>query len=476
MKTIFEKWQRDDNGFTFAKLDVPDNEAVPEKFLRKSLELPIISEPEVIRHYTTLSKRNFGVDLGFYPLGSCTMKYNPKINEDVARLAGFTELHPYMPQSSCQGAMQLMYELTDYLKEIAGMDAVTLQPAAGSHGEFTGMMVMKNYFQEKGASRNKVLIPDSAHGTNPATVTMSGLTCVQVKSNQKGTVDLDDLRNKMDKDVVGIMLTNPNTLGLFEEDILEVIRIVHDKGGLAYCDGANLNAIMGLVRPGDLGFDVIHFNLHKSFSTPHGCGGPGAGPIGVKEFLKRYLPNPSIEKEDEIYRFFYSKDSIGKVKAFYGNFGMLVRAYTYIRGLGSDGIRLAAERAVLNANYMKERLKPHYHLTYDRICQHEFVIDDSNMPNGVTTNDIAKRLLDFGFHAPTVYFPLIVQGAMMIEPTETETKETLDQFIDALIQIKHEAENEPDKVKNAPWTTPVKRVDAVKAAREVDITYCTICS
>ncbi|MDP6547948.1 MAG: aminomethyl-transferring glycine dehydrogenase subunit GcvPB [Candidatus Woesearchaeota archaeon] len=475
MITIFEKSKGGVSAIEILKLDVPDTGRIPKELERDFLELPEVSEIEVIRHYIQLSRRNFGVDLGFYPLGSCTMKYSPKINEEIANFEGFSGLHPYVPLSFSQGSLKLMYGLSSFLKEISGMDAVSLQPAAGAHGELTGIMIMKVYFEKKQEKRTKIMIPDSAHGTNPATVTMCGFTCMQVKSSSKGSLDIDDLKAKIDSDTVGLMLTNPNTLGIFDENILEIIKIVHDNGSLVYCDGANLNANMGIVRVGDLGFDMIHFNLHKTFSTPHGCGGPGSGPLGVKEYLAEFLPNPTIIEEKnggrESYKLDYSKNSIGKVKAFYGNFTVLVKAYAYIMGLGAEGIKNAAENAVLNANYMMSKLKKHYNLPYDRICQHEFVIDDSRMENNVTTNDIAKRLLDYGFHAPTVYFPLIVKGAMMIEPTETESKETLDRFCDVMIKIKEESKTDQDKVKNAPWKMPVKRVDAVKAARELDVVF-----
>ena len=470
MKTIFEKSVVGRSAVQIAPLDVPERDVVHAELRRKSLDLPQVAEIDLMRHYIHLSRRNFGVDLGFYPLGSCTMKYNPKINEEVARYSGFASLNPNSPELISQGALQVLYELSEYLRIISGMDAVTLQPAAGAHGELCGIMVMKEYFAKKNELRSVILIPDSAHGTNPATATMCGFTTVQVKSNQRGSVDLDDLRQKMNENVVGLMITNPNTLGLFDDTILEIVDIVHAKGGLVYCDGANQNANMGVVRPGDLGIDVMHFNLHKSFSTPHGGGGPGAGPIAVKAHLAPFLPVPRIVMEGTRYTLDNdAPDSIGSVRAFYGNFGILLRAYTYIRGLGAKGIREAAENAVLNANYLLSQLRGEYHLAYDRVCQHEFVLDDSKLANGVTTNDIAKRLLDYGFHAPTIYFPLIVHGAIMIEPTETESKDTLDVFSQAMHTIAEEARSDPEKVKGAPWTTPVRRVDAVKAAREIDV-------
>ena len=480
IKTIFDKSVPERIGCELPALDVPVQQNVlPQALLRESLNLPELSELDVVRHYTQLSRKNFAIDLGFYPLGSCTMKYNPKINEDCARLPGFALLHPLVAEEFCQGALQLMYELQEYLKDILGMDGVTLQPNAGAHGELTGIMIIKAYFASKVPKqhRTKILIPDSAHGTNPASAALCNFECVPVKTNDKGCVDLDDLRSKMNEDVAGIMLTNPNTLGLFERDILEVTKIVHDKGGLVYGDGANLNAIVGVVRPGDLGFDIIHVNLHKTFSTPHGGGGPGSGPVGVKQDLVKFLPHPHMVKTENGYSFDSpTKESIGQVRVFYGNFGMFVRAYTYMRALGYSGIRAIAENAVLNANYLMHKLKQHYHLAYNTLCKHEFVLSDKNMPNHVTTNDIAKRLLDYEFHAPTIYFPLVVPGAIMIEPTETESKETMDAFVDAMITIKEEAEKNPEMVKTAPHTTPISRVDSVRAARDPKLKHEAVCS
>ncbi len=455
-----------------AQADVPLTEvkqAIPAKYLRKGLGLPEVNEVDVIRHYMGLSKLNYGVDNGFYPLGSCTMKYNPKVNDKMAALPGHSLIHPMQPAEMTQGALQLMYELEKDLCEITGMARVTLQPAAGAHGELTGIMTAKKYFEHKGegAQRNTVLEPDSSHGTNPASANMCGFKVVEVKSNASGSVDLDDLRAKMSENVAVFMLTNPNTLGLFDPTIEEIAKIVHGKGGLMYCDGANLNANVGIVRPGDLGFDIIQLNLHKTFSTPHGGGGPGSGPVGVKSYLVPFLPKPMVEKVGEKYILDHDKPhSIGRVKAFQGNYGILSRAYTYIKSLGREGLRNVGENAVLNANYMMRKLQPHYKLPYNRVCQHEFVLSDEGMPNGVTTMDVAKRLLDYGFHSPTIYFPLIVHGAIMIEPTETEGKEILDSFIDTMIKIKKEAETQPDLVKGAPHTTFIKRLDAVKAARE----------
>ncbi len=431
-----------------------------------------LSEVEVIRHYTWLSRRNFGVDLGFYPLGSCTMKYNPKVNEEMAKLEGFSLIHPLQPESTVQGALQLMFELEKMLCEICGFERFSLQPAAGAHGELTGMMIIQAYFKKKGEKRTKILVPDSAHGTNPASVSMCGFEAVEVKSDSEGNIDLDDLKKKMEKDVAGIMSTNPNTLGLFDSNIEQVCEIVHGKGGLVYGDGANMNAMLGICRPKELGIDVMHLNLHKTFSTPHGGGGPGGGPLGVVKKLVEFLPGPLVEKEKEKYKFGeVGGSSVGKVRSFYGNFGVMVKAFTYLKAIGAPGCREVAEIAVLNANYLKEKLKGHFKLPFDRVCQHEFVLSDEGLPNGVTTNDVAKRLIDYGFHPPTVYFPLIVKGAIMIEPTETESKETLDRFAEAMIKIRKEAEENPEIVRGAPHSMPVKRLDAVKAAREPDLRW-----
>lgn len=468
MKLIFEKSVVGRKSVQLPALDVPLKEDIlPQDCLREELELPEVSELDVVRHYTALSRRNFGVDNGFYPLGSCTMKYNPKINEDIAGLDGFSKLHPYTPEELSQGAMQIMYELGAYLKEICGMDAFTLQPAAGSHGELTGIMIVKKYFDSIGEKRTKVLIPDSAHGTNPASVTLCGFESIEVRSDKDGGIDLEDLKLKLDKDTAAIMLTNPNTLGLFESKILEITNIMHENGSLVYMDGANLNALLGIAKPGDFGVDIMHINLHKTFSTPHGGGGPGSGPVGVKKKFERFLPKPRVEFAKGRYVLNYNlPDSIGRVRAFYGNFGILVRAYTYIRMNGCEGIGEIGENSVLNANYLLAKLKKHYHTPYDRICMHEFVLTDKYLGNGITTNDIAKRLLDYGVHAPTVYFPLIVHGAIMIEPTETEGKETLDAFAEVMVKIKDESIQDPEIVKSAPLTTPVSRLDSVLAARK----------
>ena len=475
MQLIFEKSKPGRLGTTLPELDTPKQDnLIPEEFLRKDNNLPELSEVDIVRHFTNLSKKNFGVDNGFYPLGSCTMKYNPKVNEDTAKLKNFTNIHPYNPNN--QGSLQLMFELERILSEVTGMAQFTLQPAAGAHGELTGLMIIKKYFEDKGEKKTKIIVPDSSHGTNPATASMANYETITIKSNEKGMINIEELKEHMTEDVAALMLTNPNTLGLFEENILEITKIVHDKGGLVYCDGANMNAILGITKPGDMGVDVIHLNLHKSFSTPHGCGGPGSGPVGVNEQLVKFLPTPIIEKENDNYGLNYKKESsIGRIKAFYGNFNVMIKAYTYIRAIGAEGLKAVAEIAVLNANYMKEKIKPHFHLPFNLLCKHEFVLSDKDMPNNITTGDISKRLLDYNFHPPTVYFPLIVNGAIMIEPTETEPKEMLDKFIETLIKIKEEAKNDPDLVKNAPQTTPVTRLDAVKAARNPELRYnCNI--
>ncbi|MFH1642207.1 MAG: aminomethyl-transferring glycine dehydrogenase subunit GcvPB [Nanoarchaeota archaeon] len=470
MKLLFEKSIKDRSGISLPELDVPFKKGlIPGDLAREDNNLPELSEIDIIRHYTALSRRNFGVDNGFYPLGSCTMKYNPKINEDISRLDGFTQLHPLNKYN--QGALQLMYELEQDLKEITGMSAATLSPAAGAHGELTGLMVIKAYFKDKNEKRTVILTPDSSHGTNPATSSMCGFDTLTIKSDHKGRVDLNDLKNNLKDNVAGIMLTNPNTLGIFEENILEITKMVHDNGSLVYMDGANMNALLGKARPGDMGIDVMHFNLHKTFSTPHGGGGPGSGPVCVSSRLEPFLPNPKIKKVENGYILSGYDKSIGKIRAFHGNFGVIVKAYTYIKSIGATGLRKVSENAVLNANYMKEKLKKHYDLPYDSICKHEFVLSDKGFPNGVTTNEIAKRLLDYGYHPPTIYFPLIVHGAIMIEPTETEAKEILDAFIDVMIKIKEESQSDPETVKTAPHTTVVKKLDAVKAARKNDLKY-----
>jgi len=476
---IFELSKPGRVAYSLPQCDVPETDAaslIPEHLLRSQpAELPEVYEVDVIRHYTELSRRNFGIDNGFYPLGSCTMKYNPKINEDVARFAGFAKIHPYQPEESIQGALELLYTLQHDLAALTGMDQVTLQPAAGAHGEWTGLMLIRAYHESRGEKRTKVIVPDSSHGTNPASATVAGYETITIKSNERGMVDLEALRAVVGEDTAALMLTNPSTLGLFEEQIVEIAEIVHEAGGLLYYDGANSNAIMGITRPGDMGFDVVHLNLHKTMSTPHGGGGPGAGPVGVKSKLIPFLPKPVVSKRDDgTYYWDYDRpQSIGRVKAFYGNFGILVRAYTYIRTYGPEGLRRVSELAVLNANYMMHRLAPYYEVAYPGLCKHEFVLSGRKLKEyGVRTLDVAKRLLDFGYHPPTIYFPLNVEECIMIEPTETESKETLDGFIDTMIQIAKEAQTDPELVKNAPYTTVVKRLDETTAARK-PVLNCT---
>lgn len=475
---IFELSQPGRVAYSLPESDVDKVEGsdlLPEHFRRKQpAELPEVSELDLVRHYTELSRRNHGVDTGFYPLGSCTMKYNPKVNEDVARYDGFARIHPYQPEDTVQGALQLLYELQRDLAHITGMDEVTLQSAAGAQGEWAGLMMIRAYHEERGdTKRTKVIVPDSAHGTNPASATVAGFDTVTVKSNERGQVDVDMLRQLVGEDTAALMLTNPNTLGLFEEEIEDIARIVHEAGGLLYYDGANANAILGKARPGDMGFDVVHLNLHKTFTTPHGGGGPGAGPVGVKKALARFLPKPMVKKDGERYYLDGDMpDSIGRIKGFYGNFGILVRAYAYIRTMGPEGLRQVSEDAVLNANYLLERLSDHYDVPFPELCKHEFVLSGNRQKKlGVRTLDIAKRLLDFGIHPPTIYFPLIVDECLMIEPTETESKETLDAFADVMIQIAKEAEQEPEVVQEAPHHTVVKRMDEVTAARKPVLRY-----
>jgi glycine dehydrogenase subunit 2 len=470
---IFDLSSEGRAGVGTASLDVPEADAgglMPERFLRQGgMEgFPEVSEVDVVRHYTRLSQRNFGLDAGFYPLGSCTMKYNPKVNEAIARLPGFTMLHPYEPEELCQGTLELMHELEGFLAEISGMDAITLQPSAGAHGELCGLLMIAAYFRDRGRPRTKVIIPDTAHGTNPASSHLSGFKVVPLKSGDGGVIAAASVRAAMDDETAALMLTNPNTLGLFERNIREIADAVHERGGLVYCDGANLNAIMGLARLAEAGVDVVQFNLHKTFSTPHGGGGPGSGPVGVVKALAPYLPVPRIRKRGKKYSLDYDRPrSIGRLKAFYGNFSVMLKAYSYIRRLGPDGLKRASTIAILNANYVKEGLKQAFHLPFDAPCMHECVFSDKlQAPAGVTTLDIAKRLMDYGFHPPTIYFPLVVPGALMIEPTETESIETLDSFISAMKSIAKEAAESPALLKEAPHTTPVRRVDEVRAARE----------
>jgi glycine dehydrogenase subunit 2 len=470
--TIFERGAPGRVGYSLPPSDVPDvplGAIIPAAHRRaRAAALPEVSELDVVRHYTALSHRNYSIDEGFYPLGSCTMKYNPRINEDVARQPGFARLHPYQPEDLVQGALQLLWELEHDLTEISGMDRVTFQPAAGAHGEMTALLMIRKYFEDRGEQRTTVVVPDSAHGTNPASAALAGFQVVEVKSDRRGNIDLEALRAVLTPHTAALMLTNPNTLGLFEEQILEVAQAVHNVGAQLYLDGANFNAILGITRPGDQGFDVMHFNLHKTFTTPHGGGGPGAGAVGVRAHLVPYLPVPTVERHGQRFTLDSARPkSIGKIRAFYGNFGNLVRAYAYIRSMGPDGLRQAAETAVLNANYMLSRLRDHFDLPYNRVCKHEFVLSGRRQRDRhhVTTKDMAKRLLDYGFHSPTIYFPLIVEEAIMIEPTETESVQTLDAFIDAMIAIAREAETSPDLVRGAPYETPVTRLDDVMAAR-----------
>ncbi len=480
-KLIFEKGAPGRRTATLPALDIPEKSVetlVPAEFLRSEpAPLPEVSEIELVRHYTHLSQRNFGVDTGFYPLGSCTMKYNPKVNEDMAALPGFARLHPLTDDSMAQGALQVLYELEGYLAEISGMRRVTLQPAAGAHGEITGLMIIKAYHEHRGEhERTIVLIPDGAHGTNPASASLAGYTTVELQSDARGGVDLHHLEQVLaahEGKIAALMMTNPNTLGVFDENIVEIARRVHDAGGQLYYDGANANAIMGITRPGDMGFDVVHFNLHKTCSTPHGGGGPGAGPVGVALHLLPFLPGPLPAKGDDGY---FWEDagplSIGRVRANCGNFLVLVRAYTYIRVNGPDGLRHVSESAVLNANYVMRALQDAYDLPYDRTCMHEFVFSANRQKrHDVHALDIAKRLLDFGVHPPTIYFPLIVAEAMMIEPTETETKETLDEFIDIMRQIAREAQEQPELILEAPHVTVVGRLDQTLAARKPDLRW-----
>ncbi|MFZ3577894.1 aminomethyl-transferring glycine dehydrogenase subunit GcvPB [Virgibacillus sp. DJP39] len=475
---IFERSKEGRTSYSLPDLDVPEldiNDGLDDAYVRKNApDLPEVSELEIMRHYTGLSRRNYGVDSGFYPLGSCTMKYNPKINEDVARMDGFSHIHPYQDPKTVQGALEMLYDLQTSLREITGMHEVSLQPAAGAHGEWTGLMMIRAYHEANGdIARTKVIVPDSAHGTNPASATVAGFEAVTVKSNEKGLVDLDDLRRVVGNDTAALMLTNPNTLGLFETEILEMAKIVHEAGGKLYYDGANLNAIMGYTRPGDMGFDVVHLNLHKTFTGPHGGGGPGSGPVGVSKELEPYLPKPLLVKGEDGYTFEYDRpNSIGRVKPYYGNFGINLRAYTYIRTMGGEGLKKVSEYAVLNANYMMRKLEKEFDLPYPQHCKHEFVLSGKRQKKlGVRTLDMAKRLLDYGYHPPTIYFPLNVEEALMVEPTETESKETLDGFIDTMIEISEEAKNDPEKVQEAPHTTIVKRMDETTAARKPILRY-----
>lgn len=475
MKLIFEKGMEGRGCEVLPKSDVPVT-MVDETLLRKKeLHLPEVSETEISRHYTELMKRTFGINDGFYPLGSCTMKYNPKLNEEIAKLPQFAEIHPLQPISTVQGCLEVMKVAEEYLCEITGMDRVDFQPAAGAHGEFTGMKLIKAYHEaRKDKKRDKIIVPDSAHGTNPASAAMAGFSVINIPSTKDGYVDMEELKKVVGEDTAGFMLTNPNTLGLFDENILEITKIIHDAGGLNYYDGANLNAIMGIARPGDMGFDVVHLNLHKTFSTPHGGGGPGSGPVGCKEFLAEFLPSPAIKEKDGFFEFEEkNKNSIGRVKAFYGNFLVVVRAFTYMVTLGGNGLKSASENAVLNANYMMHKLMDLYHVPYPGHCMHEFVVslEALKKEKGVAAIDIAKAMLDYGMHPPTMYFPLIVHEALMLEPTETETKETLDDAVVVLKKLYEEALQNPEAFHAKPEKTVIGRPDEVTAARNPVLRY-----
>lgn len=473
--TIFELSRPGRKGIQFPAPDVPET-ALPMEFLREELPLPEVPENTVVRHFTNISQLNHAVDTGFYPLGSCTMKYNPKINEETARLPGFSQIHPLQPVSTVQGALGLMHETQQWLAEISGFDSVTLQPAAGAHGEFTGVLIIRAYHLSRGETqRVKMLVPDSAHGTNPATSAMAGFKVVELPSDERGNINLEALKAECDDTLAGIMITNPNTLGLFDENIIEACQLVHEHGGLVYGDGANMNALLGIYKPAQMGIDVMHFNLHKTFATPHGGGGPGSGPVGVIKDLEEFLPAPHVvkvtegdEKTPDIYDFVIPKNTIGRVKSFHGHFGVVVRAFTYMLSLGKNGLLDVSKSAVLNANYIQSLVKDVYHIPHERLCMHEFVTEASweDAP-GIRALDISKRLIDFGFHPPTNYFPLIVREALMIEPTETETKESLDTFAEALLQIADEAKNNPDILHNAPTKAPFGRFDEVKAAKDL---------
>ncbi len=477
MKLLNEISKKQKGKIPIAKIDIPERDIkdlIPEKYLRQDETfLPELSEVEVVRHFVNLSSLNYHLDKGIYPLGSCTMKYNPKISEDMARMPSFSAIHPFSPEETVQGALKLMYELSDILADISGLKGITLQPTAGAHSELTGMLLVRAYHNFKGNNKKKVIIPDSAHGTNPASCTLAGFEPVGLKSGPNGILEIEDVEKAVDDDVGCLMVTNPNTLGLFETHIKEIAEILHKKDALLYMDGANLNAIMGIVKPGETGVDILHFNLHKTFSTPHGGGGPGGGGIGVSEKLVDFLPVPVIRWDGERYLFDYNlPHSIGKISTFFGNFGVMVKAYVYLRMLGEQGIKRVSKQAVISANYLKERLKEYYLLPYDKPCMHEFVLSgDRQKKNGVKTLDIAKALLDRGFHAPTVYFPLIVHEALMIEPTETEPLSSLDTFADALIEIAKKSKDAPEEINSAPINTPVGRLDEAKAARELNVRW-----
>lgn len=472
-KLLIEISKPDRIGYILPKTKIPQifvESIYPKELLKeKERNIPELSEVDVIRHFTELSRKNFGVDVGFYPLGSCTMKYNPKINEETSKLEGFTSIHPLQDEDTIQGILELEYKLLNYLAEITGMKWGTLQPFAGAHGEFVGMKLFKAYFDAKGEERTKILVPDSAHGTNPASAHIAGFEVVEIKSDVNGLVSIEEIKKHVGPDLAGLMLTNPNTLGLFEENIIEIAKLIHDAGGLLYYDGANFNAILGKVKPGDMNFDVVHLNLHKTFSTPHGGGGPGSGPIMVNEKLIPFLPVPDIVFENGCYKLSYDRPkSIGRACGFYGNIAVLVRAFTYILTMGQKGLTDVSEKAVLNANYLRVKLSKLIKIAYDRICKHEFVLTGKEIKEkyNVSTLDIAKRMLDYGVHPPTIYFPLIVPEALMIEPTETESKDTLDYFVEIIKMIVDEINQNPEILHNAPTRTQVKRLDEVKAAKE----------
>jgi glycine dehydrogenase subunit 2 len=475
MKLIFEKSQAGRRGGELPKYDVPAADVPPELRRASAPRLPELAEPEILRHFTELSTRNFGIDTGFYPLGSCTMKYNPRVNERLVMLPGFRDLHPYQDEDATQGALELMWRLQEALIEISGLHACSLQPAAGSQGELTGLMLMRAYFADRGEGdrRDTIITADTAHGTNPASVTMAGYKLAKVQTDPRGNVDVAHLRELVDDRTAGLMLTNPSTLGLFDEHIEEIASIFHDVGALLYYDGANLNAVCGISRPGDMGFDIVHINLHKTFSQPHGGGGPGGGPIVVSEKLEPFLPVPAVVRDGERFRLDFDRPkSIGKVRGYTGPFGVFVRSYAYIRSYGPR-LREMSETAVLNANYLVARLKDAYDLPFDRLCMHEFVLSARSLKreHGVSATDVAKRLMDYGFHPPTIYFPLVVPEALMIEPTETEAKETLDAFVDAMLAIAGEAADDPAVIKDAPHGRPVKRLDEVRAAKRAIVKY-----
>src|SRR5690554_3356233 len=473
-KLIFELSKTGRIGHNLPKDDF-ENVTLPKELLRdEPAELPEVTELDVVRHYTNVSLKNFGVETGFYPLGSCTMKYNPKINDELATLPGFVNIHPLQPNHVSQGFLQVYYELATYLSKITGMDAYSLNTYAGAQGELAGLMIIKKYHHDRGDfKRNKIIVPDSAHGTNPASATVAGFDVVEVKSNLDGTINVESLKEALDDTVAGLMLTNPNTAGMFEKDILEVADLIHDQGGLLYYDGANLNALLGIARPGDMGFDITHLNLHKTFSTPHGGGGPGSGPVGVKSFLAPYLPEPVLKKDQN--RYYWDNEcpvSCGKLHSFYGNYGVMLKAYAYIRALGGKGLKETTENAVINANYMKTCLKEFYELPYEANSLHEFVLSGSRQKEqGASTLNIAKRLLDYEQYAPTIYFPLVVKEALMIEPTETENLSTLNRFVETMKIISRAIEESPELVKNAPHNTPVRKLDEAKAARKPDLRW-----